>query len=84
MFVLVSCSRDEMDLSHCIFKTKKEAYDTMIDDIKNTIGNNNIDEIIAELNEDEGEYIGENSACIQAHCGTTCYSIIDTNESNIS
>lgn len=84
MFVLVSCSRDEMDLSHCIFKTKKGAYDAMIDDIKNTIGNDNIDEIIAELNEDEGEYIGENSACIQAHCGTTCYSIIDTNESNIS
>ena len=73
MFVLTTCAREDMELELSFHNTHKEAYDAMIDGLKLVTGDENFAD---NLDKSIGEFVGDNSACVQTHlCGTVCYRI---------
>lgn len=77
MYSLTVVARNNMEIETAFYRTQKEATDAMHKDIKTTVGCDDMETIKADLDDSEGEFISNDSACIQTnHCGTVCYSII--------
>lgn len=77
MYSLTVVARENMEIETAFYLTQEEATNAMYNDIKTTVGCDDMKTIKADLDESEGEFISDNSACIQTnHCGTVCYSII--------
>ena len=77
MYSLTVVARENMEIETAFYLTQEEATNAMYKDIKTTVGCDDMETIKADLDESEGEFISDDSACIQTnHCGTVCYSII--------
>lgn len=77
MYSLTVVARDNMEIETAFYLTQEEATNAMYKDIKTTVGCDDMEAIKADLDDNEGEFISDDSACIQTnHCGTVCYSII--------
>jgi len=77
MYMSIVVSRNELCIEHRFFKTKEDAIAWMLHDIEGATGDK-IDEVKKNLDDDEGEYIDDDGACIQTnHVGTICYTILE-------
>lgn len=73
MFVLTTCTREDMEIELSFHNTHKEAYDAMIEGLKIVTWNENFAD---NLDKNLGEFIGDNGACVQTQlCGTVRYRI---------
>ena len=77
MYSLTVVARDNIEIETAFYLTQEEATNAMYEDIKKTVGYDDMEAIKADLDDSEGEFISDDSACIQTnHCGTVIYSII--------
>ena len=76
MYVLASVTRDEMDLTVDFFETHEKAFEVMQNSVLAMANCDTLKELEDRLDSDDGEYISENSACVQSsHIGTVVWLI---------
>lgn len=76
MYVLASVTRDEMDLTVDFFETHEKAFEVMQNSVLAMTNCGTLEELKDRLDEEDGEYISEESACVQSHhFGTVVWSI---------
>ena len=74
MYVLTSVARDDMEIEVTFHATQDDAYQNMLESIKGILLG--VEDIMETLNEDDGEFIDSDGACIQSNnFGTVCYRI---------
>lgn len=74
MYILTSVARNDMDIEVTFHPTQEDAYQTMVKNISFILSG--VEDIMETLNDDEGEFISHDGACIQSNnWGTVCYRI---------